>query len=210
MKRVGCFLVCAWLTGVAFAEERGLFPARFDVIGVDAADVLNIRRGPGTEHAIIGALGPQARDIEVVGLGPRGKWAHIATGEGGGWVSARHLRRQGDVGGGQLPYPLVCTGAEPFWALEFGDDGRAFFSAPDIPGEFFMPNWAGSAEGLPPQEFALVLQGKGSRATAMISRTECSDGMSDRPYGLAIRLLIGLDGNRRFFMGCCRLEPRPG
>lgn len=222
--RIAALAACAWLAGPAAAEVEGPLPALHDVTGVAAGDVLNLRAGPDPDADLVGMLAPDARDIEVVELGraPSGAaWALVARPEGGAWAAARFLARQ-DVqdGTGWLP-PINCTGTEPFWSFELGTGEiaalrmpdseaapvfvtRRTVSANDPRGHGVTARWDGP-EG-DPATFGIT----GAPVTALIRRAACSDGMSDRPYGLAIDLLagtLGPDGRSEtaHLSGCCRL-----
>ncbi len=195
------------LAGSALAQAAGetLLPALFDVVGVRADDVLNVRQGPGVGFAVVDTLAADARDVEVVALDERMGWAHVAGTEGGGWVALRYLKRQPGQEDGRLPQPLLCSGTEPFWSLDLAGDDSAVFAEPGGGEHLLSRQWERSAEGAPPMDFVAVLAGTRASLTAVISRESCSDGMSDRPYGLRAR--VATDGalGRRLLRGCCYL-----
>ncbi|WP_299360656.1 SH3 domain-containing protein [uncultured Paracoccus sp.] len=188
----------------AWATPEYVLPTLFDVTGVAADDRLNIRERPDPSAPIIGTLAPDAREVEVVG--ERSGWAQVTSAERSGWVNAKFLAYRTDVWEpGALPPTLGCVGTEPFWALSQGAGGMVF-SSPDGPdrtmelrkvmddGHFRSPVRgliAGDAQG---------------RLTAVIRPEQCSDGMSDRAYGLSATLIF--DGSAqasRMFTGCCRI-----
>lgn len=68
------------------------FPALYDVAGVAADDVLNIRAAPAAGAPVIGALAHDARAVELLGLDATGRWARLNIAEGQGWAALRHLR----------------------------------------------------------------------------------------------------------------------
>ncbi len=41
----------------------------------------------------------------------------------------------------------------------------------------------------------------------MLSLASCSDGMSDREYGLRLDLLLGTSDERTLLSGCCSIQP---
>ena len=85
MIRLALFLIVA--AGPALATQDG-WPALYDVTGVDSADVLNIRSEPGAAGDVIGALPPDAQNVEVIRDNDgHATWGLINTGEGTGWVS---------------------------------------------------------------------------------------------------------------------------
>ncbi|MCC5969003.1 MAG: hypothetical protein JJU15_03570 [Pararhodobacter sp.] len=70
----------------------------YRVTGVAANDVLNIRSGPGTSHAIVGIFPPNARDIWISGrirtLDSGAVWVEVRSSAlpgGVGWVNGRFL-----------------------------------------------------------------------------------------------------------------------
>lgn len=222
--RIAALAACMSLAGPAAAEAEGPLPALHEVTGVAAGDVLNLRAGPDPSADLVGTLAPDARDVEVVELrrAPSGAaWARVARPEGGAWAAARYLARQdGQDGTGWLP-PMLCAGNEPFWSFDLGDGEiaalgmhgfeaapvfvtRRTVSANDPRGHGVTARWDGP-EG-DPSTFGIT----GAPVTALIRRAACSDGMSDRPYGLAIDLLagtLGPDGRAQaaHLSGCCRL-----
>ena len=103
----------ALLPGFALAES---LPALYDVTGVAAGDVLNVRSDSHAAGAKLGELAYDATDVEVVRQ--RNGWALVNVGEGAGWVSMRYLAGQPGQDGNTLSPPAWCTGTEPFWSLE--------------------------------------------------------------------------------------------
>lgn len=200
MFRTALVLTLA-LAGPALATQEYILPSLFDVSGVAAHDVLNIRAEPDAGAAIIGALAPDATAIEVVE--ERRGWARVNAAEGSGWVSARYLSYRTDVWQeGELPAAFRCLGTEPFWdaKVEGGDlvlrspedragDRRAVQAVLDT-GVFRDP--------------ARVLV---ARDMTLFSHPQiCSDGMSDRLFGLSATLVIHGD-SPRMLSGCCTIQP---
>lgn len=200
MFRTALVLTLA-LAGPALATQEYILPSLFDVSGVAANGVLNIRAEPDAGAAIIGALAPDARAIEVVE--ERRGWARVNAAEGSGWVSARYLSYRTDVWQeGELPAAFRCLGTEPFWdaKVEGGDlvlrspedragDRRAVQAVLDT-GVFRDP--------------ARVLV---ARDMTLFSHPQiCSDGMSDRLFGLSATLVIHGD-SPRMLSGCCTIQP---
>ncbi len=207
MKLLAGAVFWLFLAGSALAQTAGetLLPALFDVVGVGADDALNIRQGPGVGFAVVGALAPDARGVEVVELDEKMGWAHVAGAEGGGWVALRYLMRQPQQSDERLPQPLVCGGTEPFWSLDLTGGDSAVFSEPGRKDYLLSRKWERTAEGSPPIDFVVVLAGAQGSVTALISRESCSDGMSDRPYGLSARVATDGAMKRRLLRGCCYL-----
>ena len=227
MLRTLAFTALLAAPGAAAAE--GALPAFHGVAGVAADDALNLRSAPDPAAEVVGALGPDTTDVEVVAIAPApsgAPWARVALPEGGGWAAARFLVRQDrpEPDAGWLP-PLSCSGTEPFWSLDLGTgeiaglamDGRGpapvfvtrrTRSANDTRSHGLTARWDGPDGD--PATFGIT----GAPVTGVIRRAACSDGMSDRPYGLAVDLMVGTlgDGGRAdiaHLSGCCRLAP-PG
>ena len=204
MKRIALLILLVLAPGGALRAGGDLLPAYYDVSGVAADDVLNLRAAPDAGAAIVGRLPPNRRNVEIIGLSEDGKWGLLAAGEGSAWVALRYLSRVPGQDERALPARLSCFGAEPFWALRLGPDSGAF----DEPEGVETPMrrlWSGPAEGAPPLEFGLVLQGRGAGLQAVISRGLCSDGMSGRPHGFSIRAILSGDLGPRMVSGCCTL-----
>ncbi|EYD76352.1 hypothetical protein Rumeso_02072 [Rubellimicrobium mesophilum DSM 19309] len=189
-------LVLALWGAMAAAQD---LPARFTVTGVAAGDVLNVREGPDASARILATLPPGSTGVEVVELSPDGRWGRMAFREGSGWVSMRYLAREAAYPG-PVPRPLLCRGTEPFWSLRLSEDGAAFQSPErgDIPlrplGE------AGGRTGA-----VAAFDAGGETLDLTVIRKACSDGMSDRPYGLAA---LVWNRGELFLEGCCALSSR--
>ena len=189
-------------------------PWLYDVSGVDAGDTLNVRENPRATAARIGELAHDATGVEVVALSDSGDWGQVALGEQSGWVAMRYLAAQPGADAGEATYfdrPLRCVGTEPFWTLNVtGGDGPVDFTqlagasltlTPEV--RLRSANMGGGAQVL---EAATP---EGSRATATLRRQQCSDGMSDRTFGLSLDLLLrGPGGDAAFVSGCCTLSAR--
>lgn len=199
MLRTALALTLA-LAGPAAATQEYILPTLFDVARVAPDDILNIRAEPSAQAEIIGTLAPDATRIEVVEE-IRG-WARVNTGEGSGWVSSRYLDYRTDVWEeGALPQGFACYGTEPFWSLRVPDGqvtldemGQQVRSAPLqgvlSTGVFRDPTRAVVAEGM----------------TLTATPQACSDGMSDRRFGLRA-LLVLQDDPLRLLSGCCSIQP---
>lgn len=183
----------------ASAQDRAVpdLPALFTVTGVDWDDVLNLRAEPDAAAAIAGTLQPGSMDVEVLSLSPDGQWGLVPLGEGSGWVAMRFLVRQREAPT-PLPRPLLCRGTEPFWSLTLDSQGHVF----ERPGEgvqFLRQH--GEVAGFGGGVMAFDLDGQTLDLT--IVREACSDGMSDRPYGLTAFVW---NRGETFLEGCCTLS----
>lgn len=204
-------LLLGLLLGVASpsaATQEYILPTLFDVIGVAANDVLNIRAAPDASTEIIGTLSPNARDIEVVGYDETGQWAQINTDERSGWAALRYLAYQVDVWTpGNVPPTLHCLGNEPFWSFRPNGD-EVMYSTPDAPETVMRIEKVMSTGIFRDPRRALSAQGERHRMTAVIVPMACSDGMSDRSYGLDVTLILEAGGEPEMLTGCCSIAPR--
>jgi uncharacterized membrane protein len=200
MTRLLAFLML--LAPAAAAEP---LPWLYDVARVAADDVLNVRDAPDAAAPVIGTLAPDARGIEVVAGDATGGWGQINTGERAGWVALRYLDPEAGVWQpGGLPAGLACSGTEPFWSLRPGD-GQAVFATPEG-GDRTFELAAALDRGIEDDpRRALVAVRSGTRLTAAITPASCSDGMSDRAYGLEILLILEDAGPARLLNGCCSI-----
>lgn len=200
----GLFLAVA---SPAAATQEYILPTLFDVTGVAAQDVLNIRAAPDARAAIIGTLSPLARDIEVVGHDDTGRWARINTGERSGWVALRFLAYQVDVWTpGALPPTLHCLGTEPFWSIRPGGD-TLVFSVPDAPDTVMQIGQVLGTGVFRDPRRSVLAQGPSAAITAVIVPAACSDGMSDRSYGLDVTVILAAQGASQMLTGCCSIAP---
>lgn len=195
MIRIAAVLI--WLFALPLQAE--VYPALHDVTGVSADDVLNIRAAPDAGAGIVGTLAPDATGVEVVSV--TGGWALVNMDETSGYVAMRFLSRTNAADWNRLEVPLTCLGTEPFWSLQIDPPaGETRFQTPEDAG----PRVAAMAvrwPGLPSSPSAAVALPDG---IAVLTPAECSDGMSDRTYGISLDIFRnGSDGQR--LSGCCRL-----
>lgn len=189
------FLLLAAFAAPLAAED---LPAIYSVTGVAANDVLNIRAAPDSAARIIGSFSPDATGIEVIAESDG--WASVNSGEGLGYVAARFLRAEAGSPWYRLDRPISCFGTEPFWSFDI--DGRqmttsfASAGAADPVSRPVLGLWAGEA-------WAPTAAVKIAEGMAVLRPASCSDGMSDRGYGIAIDLF--LNGGDHRISGCCTL-----
>lgn len=190
------------------ASAEGLeanLPALFDVTGVAASDVLNVRSEPTAAGRIVGTLESDAERVEVVDLSDNGRWALVNVAETSGYVAVRYLEpREIEHGPDGLPSKLSCFGTEPFWSLAF-DEGTLSLATPED-GEQSLSLDRVFAMMNRPQPNHVILAHQGETAyIGVIGRAECSDGMSDRRYGLEITFIE--DSTHAWAAsGCCSLR----
>jgi uncharacterized membrane protein len=187
-------IVILWL-GACSAWAQG-YPALHSVTGVAADDVLNVRERPDAGAPILGSLPPDATGVEVISV--TDGWALVNLGDGSGYASLTYLAREEGPEWNMLERPLTCLGTEPFWSLKVDPAaGTAAFSTPEEP-EHDLPilgTWPGA-----PWAPAAALQLPDG--LAVLSPAECSDGMSDRSYGIAADLFLNGQDRQRL-SGCC-------
>jgi uncharacterized membrane protein len=202
MIRLIALIFCFVLPAVA-ATANSQFPGLFDVTGVASNDVLNVRAGPGGSHEKIGALSHDAKNVEIVALSESGTWGQTNVGEGSGWVSMRYLAAvpEDDYA---LSWSLSCFGTEPFWNLNVIQGQSAVFDSPEGTQTF----GAGLVQGASGRPDRFWLRGGSSNTefTSVIRKQTCSDGMSDRMFGLDIDLLVTGGGDVVLLSGCCSLQ----
>ena len=202
---LGIFLFAA---SPAAATQEYILPTLFDVTGVAANDVLNIRAAPDASAEVIGTLSPNARDIEVVGYDETGRWARINTDERSGWAALRYLAYQVDVWTpGTLPPTLHCLGNEPFWSFRPTGD-NVMFSTPDAPDSMMRIEQVLATGMFRDPRRSVTAQGDNLRMTAVMVPMACSDGMSDRSYGLDVTVILEGRGEPQMLTGCCSIAPR--
>src|SRR5690606_19026860 len=127
-----------------------------------------------------------ARNVEVVAYDPTGRWARINTGEQSGWVALRFLAYQDDVWTPEtLPATLHCLGTEPFWSFRPRGD-MLVFSTPEAPEIMMRIEQVMTTGVFRDPRRSISAQGDSRRLTAVIVPIACSDGMSDRAYGLDV------------------------
>ena len=203
----------------AAATQDG-WPALHDVVGVAPGDVLNVRSGPGAAFPIIGSFAPGERNVEVIApAAADGGWGIVnLSGEGSaGYVSLRYLRRQPNTFAGHLPPVLRCSGTEPFWGLRVEGDAIAYSDGSLGRSRTFL-----GIEALDTARYGAepVLRAfEGDDAVTMVLRNLarerghdlsdgdlgglCTDGMSDRLFGMAVTAVMVVDGEAYAHSGCC-------
>lgn len=201
MRLIAVLLLSLGMFSSAAAAQD--FPALYRVTGVSIDDVLNIRTEPNASAPIIGGFAPNERGIEVIGLAPNGRWGLVNRGEQAGWSSMRYLTREHGDSWRDGQMTLSCFGTEPFWHMPiFLPTHRAEFHTPDSGGfELVTATGALPTTAFPP---TLAIPFSGTREGMAVVRTAvCSDGMSDRLFGLEAQ--VYWRGDTAGLSGCCTL-----
>ncbi|MEM0946978.1 MAG: SH3 domain-containing protein [Pseudomonadota bacterium] len=176
------------------------WPALYDVVSVAADDTLNVRSGPGAGFDVVGTLAHDAEGIEVTEANEAATWGRINTGEASGWVSLKFMNRLPGQDTGHTPDIAQCFGTEPFWTVALEGDVLTF-SSQDGPGwSEALANKATSRSYRNRHAFL------GQTITLVVAKASCSDGMSDRHYGLETDLVLSAPDGAEMMSGCCTLE----
>lgn len=206
MKIIAFAALALIATGPADATQEYVLPTLFDVTGVDAHDVLNVRAAPRADAEIVGTLAPEARRVEVVAHDASGRWGQVNIDGRGGWASLHYLAYRTDVWeAGELPPHFSCTGTEPFWSLNV-DGGTLTYATPEGGAAYSIAAVEGTGVFRDPRR-AIVARNEDQRLTAVVVPAACSDGMSDRAYGLDATLVLDGDAGLRLLHGCCSVAP---
>jgi uncharacterized membrane protein len=193
--------------GVASASD---LPTLYAVIGIPNDQVLAIQSAPAEESETLAAFRFNASGVEVVNFSKDGAWGQVNLAETSGWVLMKHL----------TPFPadtatrMTCFGNEPFWTLELGPETTGTWKTPDSDGmvSFKKADSGRIASGEIRMTEASVLSGAHVPFEATITPQICSDGMSDRVFGLSTEILLkgysgfaSPDGDQTR-SGCCSIS----
>lgn len=202
------------LASPAAATQDG-WPALYDVAGVASDDTLNVRNAPDAGSEIVGTITHDRAGIEVVLTNNTGTWGLVNIGEGSGWVSMRFMQRRPGQWAGNVPEIAQCFGTEPFWSFT-NNQGVGQWSTPEesasfalsagIPSQNRFDRFAFNGTKFDPTKDVLVED----QAFVFVAATECTDGMSDRRFGLTVDLYfndLNDPGKSRLLSGCCTLAP---
>lgn len=190
------FLLMAANVGGAFE-----LPALYDVTGVAANDVLNVRKDPTNKANIIGELEPDASNVEVMALSDDKKWGLVNIGDVSGWAFMRFLQSQNRPAATQR---LICLGNEPFWSMSLDEDAVFKIAGGD---ELFLGTIETIASLNRTDRKALRSKSVTGSLTAHIGAQLCDDTMSDRAYGLSVNALVTSEEGAAYYSGCCQLVP---
>ena len=191
---------------VAQENAQGFLPNLFDVTVVETWDTLNVRESPHGQAKVIATLPATATGIELIGRDASGKWGKINSGEQSGWVALRFLKQQAGVWQQDaVPQSQNCSGTEPFWSLKAAKSGLVY-AEPDQPDRALALRKV-MDRGIPGEPTRGLIAGddKG-RVTAFMRPEQCSDGMSDRSFALAVAVILdGAEMPSRMLTGCCSI-----
>lgn len=200
MTRFISLLFALLLSHAASAQD---FPALFRVVNVTPGDVLNIRAEASARSAIVGQFDRTQTGIEVVGLSEDHNWGLVRTDDGVGWSSMRYLQAERSDTWRDGQQTLTCFGTEPFWTFHIylptngaSYDGLADGSVTLTTDAPVLPTTSGP--------YTLAVPFTGARNGMVVIRNGvCSDGMSERLYGLESE--VYWRGQTGAVSGCCML-----
>ncbi len=202
-----------WLLAAPVWATQDSWPALYDVSGVQADDVLNLRANPTASAEIVGTLPHDATNIEVIRPSDSLGWGLVNTAERTGWLSLAFLQRQPEQWAGSMPNVRQCFGTEPFWSIKLGDTA-ILLSMPDRADRAGLISARYRSQSRLDRFVyggALISEGsEGQNALLSIRLEACNDGMSDRAYGIGLDMLLTGAANPTenvLFSGCCTLSP---
>lgn len=203
MRLAAALTLIAALAAPAAAQT--MLPTLYDVTGVRSNDVLNIRAMPDASSSILSELPHDATGVEVIET--RAGWARVNTFERSGWVNMRYLKeRPGVWKKGEIPATLNCLGTEPFWTLrQVGTN--LVYETPELSRPLQRRLVVDNPARREPARSIIAGDAQG-RLTVVLTPAQCTDGMSDRFFGLSATLLFeGAGQATRMENGCCRITP---
>lgn len=171
-------------------------PEVYSVTGVQSGDVLNVRSGPGASFEKVGEIAPF--DISVEILEQQDGWGRVGIGEGNGWVSMRYLALNPAIDG-EIPRPLSCFGTEPFWYVGLQPRGAEAEFLGQLRSDLTMETERVADDGY----FFSARMADESRLSVIVKGGRCSDGMSDRDYGMEMLMFRDGQSGSETYRGCC-------
>ncbi len=194
----------SFITSLANAQDIDLdLPSLYFVVDVATNDVLNIRDEPNAGAEIIGSLSHDAIGVEIIARSDNGRWGLVNTQEQSGWTSLRFLEEQPFQSFPAESYS--CFGTEPFWHAEvIGNELE--WSAIGYPPTLLTQTWSGGS--MRQDRYAMRAANTLLSSTLVVRKNLCSDGMSDRLYGLEVDMVVGPpnSSDAAFYSGCCSLR----
>ena len=196
------------MTAPLAAAAQDYLPNLYDVTVVETWDTLNVRAAPDGKAKVIGTLPSNATGVELLDRDASGKWGRVNVGEGAGWVALRFLKAQAPVWKpASLPLALSCGGTEPFWSVQTVENGLVFTQPGMDDRKLALRKVMDLGVEGQPTRGVIAGDDKG-RLTAVMQPQQCSDGMSDRAYALAVTVIMdGQDSPSQMLTGCCSIAP---
>lgn len=202
MRHCCLTLMLLWAC-TAFAQTPGLYD--LPTIG----DPLVLRENPRKTAKVITQLPADGAQVEGVALSARGDWVNITWIEGNGWLPIARLTPVPGPGPGETRFhqPLTCGGTEPFWGLLTQGDGALRYTSLGGPDGTYRATARVTSANVSDTHQAVEGIGKTGTLTAILTVTQCHDGMSDRIHGMSIDVILRHSNEVTLLSGCCSLTP---
>lgn len=194
MKTLICLL--ALLAAPALSQTPGLFDR--------PAKTLDLRENPRATARVIGTLDESQTLVEGTRQSENGRWLQILFGEGNAWIPFDGLTPVA-APASRFDAPLFCAGTEPFWSLNTPGDGILSYEVLGQTGTKFQVVEHISSANRPDTQADRAL-GKSTLMTLVLRTAACSDGMSDRDYGLSTEVMLRTIEGTQLLGGCCTLK----
>ncbi|MBE3638955.1 hypothetical protein [Mangrovicoccus algicola] len=201
MTKTLCVFLLALASAFIFppARAEGRLPARHRL----AAETV-LRAAPDAAAPEAG-LAQAGKDLEILGFSEDGLWAEAGRGAGVAWLPAAGLTRLQPPADEGLP--MRCYGTEPFWGLNMPSAFFAEFERPEHPEAPLQITGSDAATGPGGHTRLWTFVGEELRGHLAVRNEACSDGMSDRHFGLsAVLSLAETAGAVHLRLGCCALS----
>jgi uncharacterized membrane protein len=199
------------LTGFVMAmpltvAAQDYLPNLYDVTVVETWDTLNVREAPDGKAKVIATLRSNATGVELLERDASDKWGRVNVGEQSGWVALRFLKPQASIWKpASLPLALHCGGTEPFWSIQTVENGLVYKEPGTADRQLALRKVMDRGVEGEPMRGVIAGDDKG-RLTAVMLPQQCSDGMSDRAYALAVTIILdGQENGSRMLTGCCSI-----
>ena len=102
---------------------------------------------------------------------------------------------------------LSCGGTEPFWSVQTVESGLVLTQPGMEERKLTLRKVMDRGIEGEPMRGMIAGDDKG-RLTAVMQPQQCSDGMSDRAYALAVTVIMdGQDSPSQMLTGCCSIAP---
>lgn len=199
-------LAFGFVAVLAFHSAARAFET-YTVTGVKPGDTLTLREQPfdgGTlkDWTALGSVPADAKTVLGTGRSVEAngqRWLEVSFDGALGWVNATFLAVASDPPDlkGEI---FKCAGTEPFWGVTLGP-ANGQYSDPERTVALTTERVQPSTARLFPLLYRLRAA-DGRRFRATVTRTACSDGMSDFDYAFEVLL----SGDDNFEQGCCSID----
>jgi uncharacterized membrane protein len=103
----------------------------------------------------------------------------------------------------EIRLPLACYGAEPFWNITVEQSNANYATPENLSRPMTVQRSSSATNG-----FTFLLSEEGAPLThTLVARANtCSDGMSDRAFGISALLHMQTDEGNYVHQGCCTFQ----